>query len=60
MKKERMPNSIRKFVRREKARIRRDVLSIEEQDKLIAELYQKISKNTTKYEKNTNIRKGDN
>ena len=37
-----MPRSIRKFIRREKARIRREVLDIKEQEKQIQELYQKI------------------
>jgi len=31
--------SSRKYIRREKARIRREVLDIKEQEKLIAELY---------------------
>jgi len=39
-----MPRSIRKFIRREKARIRREVLDIKEQEKQIQELYQKIFK----------------
>jgi len=60
MGKKRMPKSLRKFIRKEKARIRREILSIEDQNKLISELYQKISKDATKYEKNTNIRKGKN
>ena len=37
-----MPRSIRKFIRREKARIRREVLDIKEQERLIQELYQKF------------------
>jgi len=37
----RMPQSIRKFIRREKARIRREVLDIKEQEGLINELYKK-------------------
>ncbi len=43
-KKKRMPNSIRKFIRKEKARIRGSVLDIKEQEKLISELYEKILK----------------
>ena len=39
-----MPKSVRKFIRREKARIRREVLDIKEQEKLILELYQKLLK----------------
>jgi len=42
--KKRMPKSVRKFIRREKARIRREVLDIKEQEKLILELYQKLLK----------------
>jgi len=40
----RMPKSVRKFIRKEKARIRREVLDIEEQKKKIQELYEKIKK----------------
>lgn len=36
------PKSLRKFIRREKARIRREVLDVREQEKLIQELYQKV------------------
>ena len=43
-KKKRMPKSIRKFIRKEKARIRREVLDIKEQKKLISELYQKFQR----------------
>jgi len=39
-----MPKSIRKYIRREKSRIRREVLDAKEQKKLIDELYQKILK----------------
>ena len=41
--KKRMPKSLRKHVRQEKARIRREVLTIKEQKKKIQELYQKLS-----------------
>jgi len=44
MEKRNMPNSLRKFVRREKARIRRQVLEVKEQEKLISEMYKKIKK----------------
>lgn len=44
MKRKRMPKSIRKFIRKEKARIRREVLDVKEQERLISELYQKIFK----------------
>jgi len=43
-----MPKSLRKYIRREKARIRREVLHTKEQEKLIQELYQKISKKVKK------------
>ena len=37
-----LPKSIRKYIRKEKARIRREVLDLKEQEKLIRDLYQKI------------------
>ena len=41
-----LPKSIRKFIREEKARIRREVFDLEEQKKLINQLHQKFkSKN---------------
>jgi len=43
MKKRRLPKSLRKFIRQEKARIRREVLDIKEQERLIQQLYQKIA-----------------
>ena len=48
----RMPKSIRKYIRMEKARIRRQVLDLKEQEKLINNLYQNISK---QYEDKRNI-----
>ncbi len=51
MTKSGLSRSIRKFIRKEKARIRREILSIEEQNKLISELYQKFIK---KNEESTN------
>lgn len=44
MKKKRLPGSLRKFIRQEKARIRREVLDIKKQEELINELYQKLLK----------------
>jgi len=41
--KRKLPKSLRKYIRREKARIRREVLNLREQEKLIQELYQKIA-----------------
>lgn len=37
-----LPRSIKKYICREKARIRREVLDIKEQEKLIKELYRKF------------------
>ena len=42
-KKMRLPKSIRKHIREEKARIRREVLDLEEQKRLIRELYEKFN-----------------
>lgn len=41
MNTKKLSKSIRKFIREEKARIRRNVLDLKEQEKLINELYQK-------------------
>ena len=38
-----MPNSMRKHIRLEKARIRRQVLDLKEQNRLIDELYKKLA-----------------
>ena len=56
MKKKRMPKSLRKFIRKEKARIRREFLDIKEQEKLISELYKKVLKD----ENNNLDKKNDN
>ena len=48
MGKKRMPKSLRKFIRKEKARIRREVLDMKEQEKLISELYQRFTKKDKK------------
>jgi len=39
-----LSNSARKFIRKEKARIRRNVFGLKEREKLISALYQKFSK----------------
>lgn len=39
-----MPKSIRKHIRKEKARIRQEVFDVEEQKRLINELYQKFQR----------------
>lgn len=43
-----MPKSVRKFIRKEKARIRRQVLDLKEQQKLINQLYEKFLKGDKK------------
>ena len=43
-----MPKSIRKYIRQEKARIRREVLDIKEQEKQIQELYKQFFKEPLK------------
>lgn len=51
-----MPKSLRKFIRKEKARIRREFLDIKEQEELILGLYKKTLK-----DKNNNLdKKNDN
>lgn len=39
----RLPKSLRKFIRQEKARIHRLVSDLDEQQRLIKELYQKLN-----------------
>ncbi|RLC34389.1 MAG: hypothetical protein DRZ76_02760 [Candidatus Nealsonbacteria bacterium] len=60
-----LPRSIRKFIRKEKARIRREVLDLQEQKKLIDELYQRFlpkTKNSVKvnhYDSSRDIQSGN-
>lgn len=54
MKQKRLPKSFRKFIRREKARIRRSVLGLKRQEELINELYQKFLKISTENKEKTN------
>lgn len=42
MTKRKLPKSLRKFIRREKARIRREVSDLGERQKKINELYEKL------------------
>jgi hypothetical protein len=42
MAKKKIPKSIRKHIRQEKSRIRREVFDIKKQEQLIAQLYEKI------------------
>ena len=44
MTKSGLPKSVRKFIREEKARIRRQVLDLKDQEKLISQLYEKLLK----------------
>jgi hypothetical protein len=46
--KKKLPKSSRKFVRREKARIRQEFLDLKEQEKLIKEVYQRFAKQNKK------------
>ena len=48
VRRKRLPKSLRKFIRKEKARIRREVLDLKEQEKLINELYQKFTQQKRK------------
>jgi hypothetical protein len=43
-----MPKSIRKFISREKASIRRKILDVKKQKELIEEMYSKINKENKK------------
>jgi hypothetical protein len=42
VKKKRMANSVRKFIRKEKARIRKQFFDFKKQEELISELYKKL------------------
>jgi len=44
MSKKRLPRSQRKYIRQEKARVRREVLDLKKQQELINQLYQKFFK----------------
>jgi len=46
--KKKLPKSLRKYIRKEKARIRREISDLKEREELIAGLYDKIFK---KYKK---------
>jgi len=49
MRKKHLPKSLRKFIRREKARINRQVFDLKEQKKLVRNIYKnlKVSRNKT-------------
>jgi hypothetical protein len=44
MKNLKLPKSIRKFIRKEKARIRKEVFDLKQQEILISQLYQRFLK----------------
>jgi hypothetical protein len=46
MKRKRLAKSIKKFIRKEKARIRREVLDSKEQERLISQLNEKFKPDT--------------
>ena len=48
MARKKLPQSLRKYIRKEKARIRREVSDFEEQKKMIKELLQREIKNKNK------------
>ena len=55
MARKRLPKSIRKFIRLQKARIRREVFDVEEQERLIQELYKKfLNPNSSKKQSSKN------
>ena len=51
-----LPKSVRKYIRKEKARIRKEVLDLKEQERLIQQLYQKFLK---QYENKRNFQSGN-
>jgi len=59
MKPKKMPSSFRKYIRKEKARIRREVLDLKKQEELIKKLYLKFEpeKREEKIEKKKVLKK---
>lgn len=55
----RLPKSLRRFIRKEKARIRREVLDLKLQEEKIKELYEKFLKAYNKIE-DKKIQKNEN
>ena len=45
-KNKKLPSSTRKFIRKQKAQIRRQVLNVKKQEEMIAEIYSKLSGDT--------------
>lgn len=58
MKGKRLPKSLRRFIRKEKARIRQEVLGSEEQKRLINEIYQGFFKEPIKKEEKVEQKTG--
>jgi len=58
MKRKRLPKSLRKFIRKEKARIRREVLDLKEQKRLVNEIYQKFFRIPDKTEEKVDQKTG--
>ena len=50
MSKKKLSQSLKKYIRQKKARIRREVLSIKKQEELIEELYKRFFKDKIKPE----------
>jgi len=46
MKLKKLPSSLRKFIRREKGRIRREFSDLKEQEKRIEDMYNKVTPKT--------------
>lgn len=44
MQNKKLPNSIRKFIRKEKTRIRREISDAKERENFISELYKRFSR----------------
>lgn len=53
-----LPKSIRKYIRKEKARIRREVLDMKEQERLISELYKQFLKISPKVQQKNSTKTG--
>jgi len=58
MDKKKLPKSIRKYIRQEKARIRREVLDVKKQKELIEEVYKKFSKELPKTQQKSESKTG--
>lgn len=50
MLKKKLPKSLRKYIRKEKTRIRQEVFDLKEQEKLIGEIHERFLKKSEKIE----------